>query len=137
MSWKEGTTIGEAREVLSDFLRDTGCFKICAQCPLYSGGQGCCPGCEKLTPEGCSQRNLSCLCCTCSTLDRHLIEMERFEAWNDLIYGIPREGYRGSHLRPDEERFEISDPLARVRGRIEGYSPTSVAAEYRPVDEEE
>lgn len=136
MSWKTGTTVGEAREALSDFLSRLGCYEICAKCPAYPDGQGCCFGCEKLTPEGCSQRNLSCLSCTCAVLDRHLIEREQFEAWNDLVYGIPREGYRGVHPRPDEELLEVSDPLKEMNEALEEYSLSCMGTSEPPEEGE-
>ncbi len=125
MPWKEGATVGEAREILSNFLRETGCYEICAQCPVYPGGEGCCHGCGKLSHNesggvtGCGQPNLSCLSYTCSVLDRHLIEEERFEEFNDLVYGIPREGYRGCQPRQDKELLQITDPLREIKATID------------------
>ncbi len=125
MPWKEGATVGEAREILSNFLQETGCYTICAQCPVYPGGEGCCHGCGKLSRNesggvtGCGQPNLSCLSYTCSVLDRHLIESERFEEFNDLVYGIPREGYRGCQPRQDKEVLQITDPLREIKATID------------------
>lgn len=139
MPWKEGTTVEEAREKISGFLEKTGCYEICARCPVYPNGVGCCHGCGKLARDpngqvtGCSQPNLSCLTYTCSVLDRHLIEGGKFEEFNDLVYGISREGYRGCQPRPDNELLEISDPLREVMATIDapdgGYSLSSAEGE--------
>ena len=136
MPWEKGATVAEARKVVSDFLRETGCHKICARCPVYPGGEGCCYGCEKLGRNesgqvtGCGQPNLSCLSCTCAVLDRNLIELERFEEFNNLVYGMPREGYRGCQPRQDEELLQTSDPLRKVMaalGAIGGGYSLSIA----------
>ncbi len=120
MPLKDGTAIGEAREVLSAFLRETGCYDICAECPVYPGGEGCCHGCGKLVSgAGCEQPNLSCLTYTCSVLNQHLIEQGKFEEFTDLSYGLPREGYRGCTPRPPGELIQISDPLREVKASID------------------
>lgn len=125
MSWSEDTTIEEARKKISSFLQETGCYDICAQCPVYPDGEGCCHGCGKLTRvksgkiTGCGQPNLSCLTYTCSVLDRHLLEINRFKEFNDMIYGIQREGYRGCEPRNGQELLQISDPLQEIKTTIE------------------
>jgi hypothetical protein len=52
-------------------------------------------------------------------LNRHLIELERFEEFNYLTYGLPREGYRGCAPRPDNEVLEIRDPLRELMATID------------------
>lgn len=124
MPLEPGTTIGEARETIHAFLSSTGCYAICARCPVYPGGVGCCHGCAKLARSektgalGCSQPNLSCLSYTCSVLDRHLLEIGRFEEFNSLVYGIPREGYRGCEPRPGGEVIQIRDPIREIHAVI-------------------
>jgi hypothetical protein len=131
---KPGTTIGEAREAIQKFLSSTGCYDICAQCPVYPNGVGCCHGCAKLARSvsgevlGCSQPNLSCLSYTCSVLDRHLLEIGKFEEFNGLVYGIPREGYRGCEPRPGGEVIQIKDPIREIRAVI-GVKPLYQEAE--------
>jgi len=127
MPLKDGTTIGEAREAVSDFLEETGCYEICANCPVY-GEDGCCHGCSHLVRgKGCGQPNLSCLSYTCGVLNMHLLGQEDEEhgnkllAFTNLIYGLPREGYRGCELRDPNEVLEVEDPLEiRARVRIQG-----------------
>lgn len=123
MPLKPGTTVGEAREVISGFLRSTGCYDICAHCPIYPGGEGCCQGCAKLLRGadgkalGCGNSNLSCLSYTCGVLNEHLRRLPSEEHGNklneftQLIYGMPREGYRGCSLRPSDQVLEFKDPL--------------------------
>ncbi len=124
MPLKNGIPVAEARETLSRFLQETGCYDICARCPVYPGGVGCCHGCGKLLRDqhgrvlGCGQPNLSCLTYTCSVLDRHLIEQGKFEEMNELAYGLPKEGYRGNQPRPDDELLQITDPLREVKASI-------------------
>jgi hypothetical protein len=119
MPWKDGTTIGDAREVLSNFLRETGCYEICAKCPVYPGGEGCCHGCPSLMKgQGCGAPNLSCLSYTCGVLNEHLRRQERLEEFIELTYGIPREGYRGCQRRGDQELFQIIDPLKNIVAEI-------------------
>lgn len=119
-----GTTATQARESLSSFLRETGCYEICARCPVYPNGVGCCHGCGKLARAesgavlGCGQPNLSCLSYTCAVLDRHLLEQGAFEEWNDLIYGVPREGYRGCEPLPSSQVLEVRDPIREVLATI-------------------
>lgn len=129
MPFKDGTTVVEARERISEFLRETGCYEICAQCPVYPGGEGCCHGCGKLVQgAGCSQPNLSCLSYTCSVLNQHLIEQGQFEDFNDLVYGLPREGYRGCQPKPDGELLQITNPLHELKASLalkQGYSLSS------------
>ncbi len=131
MPLENGTTMAEAREIISGFLRETGCYDICARCPVYPGGEGCCHGCGKLARNeagqvlGCGQPNLSCLTYTCSALNMHLLSIPDDEHGNKLmaltetIYGIPREGYRGCNTLPDNELLNISDPLAELKATIE------------------
>jgi len=116
----EGMTVGEARTALSGFLSDSGCYDICAQCPIYPGGEGCCHGCAKLSkdesgaPTGCSTPNLSCLSYTCGVLNEHLRRKGLLEELTERVYGMPREGYRGCQRREDNELLQISDPLAQT-----------------------
>ena len=125
MPVKNGTTVAKAREIISGFLRETGCYDICARCPVYPGGEGCCHGCGKLARDeagqvlGCSQPNLSCLTYTCAVLDRHLIEQDKFSEFNDLAYGLPREGYRGCQPIPGGHLLQVGDPLREVKASIE------------------
>ena len=123
MPLKPGITVGEAREELSSFLKDTGCYDICASCPTYPGGEGCCHGCPSLLRgeggqvQGCGKPNLSCLTYTCGVLNEHLRRLpseeggSKLDELTQLIYGIPREGYRGCELRPTSEVIQIQDPL--------------------------
>ena len=122
--WKDGTTVREAREYLSRFLKETGCYDICAHCPGYPDGEGCCTGCEQLTRDeagqvtGCGSPNLSCLGYTCAVLNKHLDNQGRLTDLLDLVYGMPREGYRGCQRRGDGEVMQITDPLAEVTAKI-------------------
>lgn len=127
---KPETTIGEAREVLQGFLSSTGCYDICARCPVYPGGVGCCHGCAKLARSektgalGCSQPNLSCLSYTCSVLNKHLSHLpsethgDKLLEFVDLVYPLPREGYRGCEPRPDGELIQIKDPILEIMAAI-------------------
>ena len=129
MPFEEGTTVQEARERLSDFLQETGCYDICAHCPAYPGGEGCCHGCPSLMKgKGCSTPNLSCLSYTCGVLNAHLSRQasedypNKLTELTELIYGVPREGYRGCERRPDNELLRIGDPLLEINavvGQIE------------------
>jgi len=112
MPFNERTTVQEAREHLSGFLQETGCYDICARCPVYPGGEGCCHGCPSLMKgEGCSTPNLSCLSYTCGVLNEHLRRQGKLDELTELIYGMPREGYRGCQRREDSELLRITDPL--------------------------
>ena len=126
MPFEEGTTIQEAREILSDFLQEAGCYDICAKCPVYPGGEGCCHGCPSLMKgKGCSTPNLSCLSYTCGVLNEHLSRLaseeypNKLTEFTKLIYGMPREGYRGCEKRPDNELLQIGDPLVEIHADIE------------------
>lgn len=126
MPFDEGTTVQEARERISNFLREAGCYDICAHCPVYPGGEGCCRGCPNLMKgEGCSTPNLSCLSYTCGVLNEHLRRQKsethpnKLDELTALIYGMPREGYRGCERRPDNELLQISDPLVEITALIE------------------
>jgi hypothetical protein len=119
MPLKDGVTVGEAREKISGFLADTGCYDICSSCPVY-GEDGCCSGCDHLVKgEGCSKKNLSCLSYTCGVLNMHLIGQDASEdlypnklvELTDLLYGLPREGYRGCDQKSENEPLKIEDPL--------------------------
>jgi hypothetical protein len=117
MPLKDGVTVGEAREKISGFLADTGCYDICSNCPVY-GEDGCCSGCDHLVKGvGCSKKNLSCLSYTCGVLNMHLSRKEDQEhgdqltALTDMLYGLPREGYRGCDQRSPSEPLKIEDPL--------------------------
>ncbi len=121
MLWKKGTTTGEARETLAGFLEETGCYKICASCPVYpETGVGCCDGCIHLKRDeagqvlGCGHPNLTCLSHTCSALNKHLLQIGRLEEFVDAVYVLPREGRRGCQMREDEEVLQIKDPLEVV-----------------------
>ena len=145
MPLKPGATIGEAREVLSGFLKDTGCYDICAHCPTYPGGEGCCHGCPSLLRgedgkvRGCGKPNLSCLTYTCGVLNEHLRRLpseeggSKLDELTQLIYGIPREGYRGCEPRQTSELVQIEDPLeicaslSRTSGIL-----SSLASEQKP-----
>jgi len=116
---KDGITVGEAREQVSGFLSETGCYDICASCPVY-GEDGCCDGCDHLVKgKGCGQPNLSCLSYTCGVLNMHLSRQDasgslfpnRLDELTDLLYGLPREGYRGCERRDEMEVLIIEDPL--------------------------
>ena len=120
MPFEEGTTVQGAREHLSDFLQETGCYDICAECPVYPGGEGCCHGCPNLKKgEGCSTPNLSCLSYTCGLLNEHLRRQGKLDELTELVYGMPREGYRGCERRPDDELLQIGDPLLVISALIE------------------
>ena len=120
MPLQEGTTVAEAREILSKFLEETGCFSICAQCPVYPGGEGCCHGCGNLARgKGCTTPNLSCLSYTCGVLNEHLLRQDKLVELVDLTYGMPREGYRGCQRREDGEVLQIVDPLAEIVAEID------------------
>ncbi len=120
MPFDELTTVQEARETLSGFLQKTGCYDICAHCPVYPGGEGCCHGCSNLTKgKGCNTPNLSCLSYTCGVLNEHLRRQGKLDELTELIYGMPREGYRGCERRPDGELLQIGDPLVEVTAIIE------------------
>ena len=126
MSFEEGTTVEEARGRLSGFLQETGCFDICAHCPVYPGGEGCCRGCPNLMKgKGCSTPNLSCLSYTCGVLNEHLRRKPsethgtKLDELTDMIYGMPREGYRGCERRPDQELLQIGDPLVEIAAVVE------------------
>jgi hypothetical protein len=45
-----------------------------------------------------------------------------------LLYGMPKEGYRGCERRPDNELLEISDPLVEITALIELEEETDEAA---------
>ncbi len=126
MSLEEGTTVQEARQLLSNFLQETGCYDICGRCPVYPGGEGCCRGCQNLARgKGCQTPNLSCLSYTCGTLNEHLrrkpseTHENKLDELTEMIYGMPREGYRGCERLPDNELLQISDPLVEVTALIE------------------
>ncbi len=119
MPLKDGVTVSEARARVSGFLKDTGCYDICANCPIY-GADGCCSGCEHLTQgEGCGKQNLSCLSYTCGALNMHLSRQDASEELHpnklveltDILYGLPREGYRGCDMKSENEPLKIGDPL--------------------------
>ena len=118
--FKPNSTVKEAREVLSNFLQETGCYDICARCPIYPGGEGCCHGCQKISRNeedqmtGCGSPNLSCLSYTCGVLNEHLRRQGRLEELTEALYGMPREGYRGCQLRQDDEILQFTDPLAET-----------------------
>lgn len=121
MPFKDGVSVAEARATISDFLRGTGCYDICAVCPVYPGGEGCCHGCGNLVKgKGCSTPNLSCLSYTCGVLNEHLRRLpseefpNKLDELTDLLYGLPREGYRGCQRRADGELLQIEDPLEVV-----------------------
>jgi hypothetical protein len=59
MPWEQGTTVQEAREAIARFLRNSGCYDICARCPVYPGGEGCCHGCPSLM-RGAEKQVLGC-----------------------------------------------------------------------------
>jgi hypothetical protein len=40
--------------------------------------------------------------------------------YTELIYGMPREGYRGCTRRADGEVLEITDPLVEIRAVVKG-----------------
>ncbi len=121
MPFEKGTTVQKARERLSDFLQEAGCYDICAHCPVYPGGEGCCHGCPSLMKgKGCSTPNLSCLSYTCGVLNEHLRRQNKLDELTELIYGMPREGYRGCERRADDELLQIGDPLVEVTAVIEG-----------------
>lgn len=117
MPLSDGIKVGEARGRISSFLSQTGCYEICAKCPVY-GEDGCCNGCSSLVRgQGCGQPNLSCLSYTCGVLNMHLLQQPDEEHGNklleftDMLYGLPREGYRGCELRDPDEVLTIGDPL--------------------------
>lgn len=126
MTFKEGTTIKETREHLSDFLNQAKCYDICASCPVYpETGVGCCDGCPELMRDdegqvtGCGKPNLTCLSHTCSVLNKHLMQTGRLEEFIETVYIIPREGRRGCNMRPDDELLQIGDPLLEITALIE------------------
>jgi hypothetical protein len=119
MPWKDGTTVAEARQRISDFLQEAGCYDICAKCPVYPGGEGCCYGCPNLMKGvGCSTPNLSCLSYTCGVLNEHLRRQDKLDKFTEMIYGISREGYRGCQRRGDSELLQIIDPLEEIGAEI-------------------
>ena len=125
MPLKDGVTVGEARERISGLLNDSGCYDICASCPVY-GEDGCCTGCEHLVRgKGCGKQNLSCLSYTCGALNMHLsmqpdpVFPNKLANLTDLIYGLPREGYRGCELKSENEPLKIEDPLGLFDVEIE------------------
>lgn len=129
MPLKDGILVGEAREKISGFLAENGCYDICANCPVY-GEDGCCSGCEHLVRgEGCGKKNLSCLSYTCGVLNMHLIRKKtddgvrhsnKLVELTDMLYGLPREGYRGCELRSENEPLKIQDPLGILMQENEG-----------------
>jgi len=70
--------------------------------------------------KGCSTPNLSCLSYTCGVLNEHLRRQNKLDELTELIYGMPREGYRGCERRADDELLQIGDPLVEVTAVIEG-----------------
>jgi hypothetical protein len=117
MPLKDEVTVGEAREEISSFLKGTGCYDICANCPIY-GEDGCCHGCSHLVRgKGCGAQNISCLSYTCGVLNMHLSRIpdeehgNKLTAFTELLYGLPREGYRGCDRREPTELLQIADPL--------------------------
>lgn len=123
MPLKDGITVGEAREEISSFLQENGCYDICANCPVY-GEDGCCHGCSHLVRgKGCGARNISCLSYTCGVLNMHLSRIpdedhgNKLTALTDMLYGLPREGYRGCDRREPGELLQIEDPL-EIRATI-------------------
>ena len=119
MPWEAAITVGEARRIVSAFLRETECYDICARCPVYPGGEGCCHGCASLIKgEGCSAPNLSCLTYTCGVLNEHLKRQGRLDELIELTYGIPREGYRGCQKREEGELLQIIDPLREIVAEV-------------------
>jgi hypothetical protein len=117
MPLKDGVTVGEAREEISGFLKDTGCYEICANCPVY-GEDGCCSGCSNLVRgKGCATQNISCLSYTCGVLNMHLSRIpdeehgNKLTALTDKLYGLPREGYRGCDRKEPSALLQIADPL--------------------------
>ncbi len=135
MPFKNGVSVEEARETLSTFLEEAGCYAICARCPVYPGGEGCCQGCPSLMKEqGCGAPNLSCLTYTCGVLNAHLSRLasedypNKLTELTELIYGLPREGYRGCERRSDTELLQITNPLAlvaEINREEEVFSPSS------------
>lgn len=127
MPLAEGTTVKEAREIISHFLSDTGCYAICAKCTTYPGGEGCCYGCPQLKRSvsgeitGCGNQNLSCLSYACNTLAIHLSKIPSPSSGNKLMeflemtYGVQREGYRGSDRKEDNSPLQMEDPLGILR----------------------
>lgn len=117
MPWEQGTTVQEARTEIARFLKTAGCYDICAHCPVYPGGEGCCHGCPSLmrNPQGqvlgCGSPNLSCLSYTCGVLNEHLRRQGKLEEFIQMTYPLPREGYRGCQRREDHEVLQIADPL--------------------------
>jgi len=121
MPFKNGISTIEARERITAFLTETECYDICAACPVYPGGEGCCHGCVRLIKgQGCVSPNLSCLSYTCGVLNEHLRRLSsenyanKLDELTDLLYGLPREGYRGCQRKPDNELLQIGDPLGVV-----------------------
>jgi len=119
MPWNEKSTVKQAREQIASFLAKTGCYDICARCPVYPGGEGCCQGCPNLMRgKGCGSPNLSCLTYTCGVLNEHLRRQGKLNEFIEMTYGIPREGYRGCQRRGDDELLQIIDPLKEVIAEI-------------------
>lgn len=128
MSDLTGKTAQEAREILRDFLKDTGTYRICASCPIY-GPDGCCRGCSHLVRgkddgSSCQNSNLSCLSYICNTLAIYLSKLSsplhenKLMEFLQLTYGMPREGYRGCQGREDGELLQIGDPLGEVIAEV-------------------
>lgn len=120
----QGKTVEEARDILKQFLQETGTYHICAECPIY-GPDGCCSGCSNLVRgktdgSACQNTNLSCLSYVCNTLALYLSKLpsdehgDKLKEFLELTYGMPREGYRGSQRRGEGELLQIEDPLKVV-----------------------
>ena len=114
---RDGVTVQEAREEISSFLQENGCYNICAKCPVY-GEDGCCRGCSNLIRgSGCLTPNLSCLSYTCGVLNKHLLLIpsedhgNKLVEFTNLVYGMPREGYRGVDRLPGDQELEMNNPL--------------------------
>jgi hypothetical protein len=43
----------------------------------------------------------------------------KLDELTQLIYGMPREGYRGCERRPDREVLQLGDPLVTITALIE------------------
>jgi hypothetical protein len=69
--------------------------------------------------KGCSTPNLSCLSYTCGVLNEHLRRQGKLDELTEIIYGMPREGYRGCERRDDAELLQIGDPLVEINAVIE------------------
>jgi hypothetical protein len=68
---------------------------------------------------GCGSPNLSCLSYTCGVLNEHLRRQGKLTEFIGMIYGIPREGYRGCQRREDHEVLQIVDPLLDLVAEVQ------------------